>query len=62
MKKLARLIIVVLATLITAGLFFIPLGFDLTVIQTDYLKSCLMGWMPLNTLAFAFYFKDKEDD
>lgn len=61
MKKLARLIIVVLATLITAALYFVPMTFELTVIKADYLKSCLMGWMPLNTLAFAFYFKDKEE-
>lgn len=61
MKRIARLIIVVLATLITAALFFVPMALDLTIIKAEYLKSCLMGWMPLNTLAFAFYFKDKED-
>lgn len=61
MKKLARLIIVVLATLITAGLYFVPMTFDLTIIKADYLLKCLMGWIPLNTMAFAFYFKDKEE-
>lgn len=61
MKKLARLIIVVLATLITAGLFFIPLAFDLSPTKADYLLKCLLGWTPLNTMSFAFYFKDKEE-
>jgi hypothetical protein len=61
MKKIARAIIVVLATLITAGLFFIPIVCDLTIIKIDYLLKCLMAWIPLNVMAFSFYFKDKEE-
>lgn len=61
MKKIARMIVVVLTTLITAGLFFIPMCYDLSVIKVDYLLKCLMAWIPLNVMAFSFYFKDKEE-
>lgn len=59
-KKYARLVIVVLSTFITAGLYFVPLTVTVSAEYFEYLKTCLMGWLPINAMALGFYFKDEE--
>ena len=60
-KKYARLLLLIFGSLITAGLFFVPICMTLTPEQYAYLENLVDRWLILYTMIIMFYFKERED-